>query len=131
MQKRAHGARFLLHAQQKGEKFLMKLFSKSFRPQGRGALVASRTRRNKTSAFLFANLFFAPPFCKEKVAMEFTYTNELFVDKKLFFPFSFDEIGANEKAIKKKSTETGAPPLPPQAFEKRKRASALDQNFLS
>ena len=102
----------------------MKLFSKSFRPQGRGALVASRTRRNKTSAFLFANLFFAPPFCKEKVAMEFTYTNELFVDKKLFAAFSFDEVGAKEKTIKKKSAETGGAAPPPRKLLRKENAQA-------
>jgi len=49
----------------------MKLFSKSFRGQGRGALVAVRRRRNETSAFLFNSFFFAPPFFKEKAAKEF------------------------------------------------------------
>ena len=49
----------------------MKLFSKNFRPQGRVALVAPRTERNKASAFLFVSLFFAPPLCKEKAAEKF------------------------------------------------------------
>jgi hypothetical protein len=51
--------------------------------------------------------------------MEFTYTNELFVDKKLFVAFSFDEVGAKEKVCKKKSAANGGRrPSTPQAFGK-------------
>ena len=70
-------------------KFLVKLFSKSFRRQGREALVALRRARNKTSAFLFVSLFFAPPFCKEKAAEEFIWANRLFINKNLSVTFFF------------------------------------------
>ena len=71
------------------KKFLMKLFSKSFRRQGRGALVARRNARNKASAFLFVNFFFAPPISKEKVAMDFMLINGLFIHQKLSADFFF------------------------------------------
>ena len=51
--------------------------------------------------------------------MDFTLANSLFVHKKLLADFSFDEIGAKEKSIKKKSAECGGRrPSTPQAFEK-------------
>ena len=56
----------------------MNLFTKRFRSQGRGALVAPRKARNKTSAFLLDRVFFAPPICKEKPAMRFTQTSKMF-----------------------------------------------------
>ena len=104
---------------EKFEKFLIKLFSKSFRSQGRAALVACRNTRNKSSAFLLGRVFFAPPLCKEKPAIKFTLTNNLFVYENSLAAFSFDEIGAKEKAIKKKSAEYGGRcPSTPQTFEK-------------
>ena len=78
-------------------KFLIKLFSKSFRGQGRVALVVPRKARNKNSAFLLDRVFFAPPFCKEKPAMDFMLTNSPFVHKEFLADFSFDEIGAKER----------------------------------
>ena len=108
----------------------MNLFSKRFRGQGREALVAvceaygkllatscfSRAR-NKSSAFLFANLFFAPTLCKEEVAKAVMLINRSFVYKDLLADFSFDEVGAKEKSIKKKSAANGgAPPLHPASF---------------
>lgn len=57
----------------------MKLFSKSFRRQGRGALDACRNTRNKAPAFLLDRVFFAPLICKEKPAMSFMQSNGLFV----------------------------------------------------
>ena len=46
-------------------------------------------------------------------------TNNLFVHKKLLADFSFDEVGAKEKSIKKKSAARGGRrPSTPQAFEK-------------
>ena len=65
----------------------MNLFSKRFRRQGRVALVACRNTRNQTSAFLLDRVFFAPPFCKEKPAMDFTLANSQFVHKKLLADF--------------------------------------------
>ena len=97
----------------------MNLFSKRFRRQGRGALVASRTRRNETSAFVFANFFFAPPISKEKVAMEFIPSNRLFIHINLLADFSFDEVGAKEKSIKKKSAEMGGAAPPPRKLLKK------------
>ncbi|MBE6565934.1 MAG: hypothetical protein E7659_02385 [Ruminococcaceae bacterium] len=97
----------------------MKLFSKSFRHQGRAALVASRTRRNKASAFLFNRFFFAPPLCKEKPTMEFMKTNTSFALKKLLATFSFGIVGAKEKVSKKKSAANGGLcPSTPPPFEK-------------
>ena len=62
--------------------------------------------------------------------MEFYHINSLFVYKNLPATFSFDEVGAKEKVFKKKSAEHGGRrPSTPQAFEKRKHASVLDQNF--
>ena len=97
----------------------MNLFSKRFRGQGREALVALRRARNKSSAFLFANLFFAPTLCKEKVAKAVMLINRSFVYKDLLADFSFDEVGAKEKSIKKKSAANGGRrPSTPQAFKK-------------
>ena len=101
-----------------------KPFYKKVRSQGRGALVAPRKARNKTSAFLLDRVFFAPPFCKEKPAMDFMLTNSPFVHKEFLADFSFDEIGAKEKSIKKKSAECGGAAPPP-----RKLLKKLDQNF--
>ena len=97
----------------------MKLFSKSFRHQGREALVELRRAPNKTSAFLFVNFFFAPPISKEKVGKNVMQANNLFVYENLSADFSFDEVGAKEKSIKKKSAANGGRrPSTPQAFGK-------------
>ena len=50
--------------------------------------------------------------------------NSLYVYKNLSADFSFDEVGAKEKSIKKKSAETGGTAPPP-----RKLLEKLDQNF--
>ena len=51
--------------------------------------------------------------------MEFARVNRLLVYKKMSVAFSFDEIGAKEKACKKKSAANGGRrPSTPQAFEK-------------
>ena len=97
----------------------MNLFSKRFRRQGRGALVASRTRRNKASAFLFVNLFFAPLLCKEKAAMEFMQINSLFATKICQSLFSFGIVGAKEKSYqKRKAPQMGGAALHPASFWK-------------
>ena len=45
--------------------------------------------------------------------------NSLYVYKNLSADFSFDEVGAKEKSIKKKSAEYGGRcPSTPQTFEK-------------
>ena len=58
-------------------------------------------------------------FVKRKSGYAFMLTNSLFVHKKLLADFSFDEVGAKEKSIKKKSTANGGRrPSTPQAFGK-------------
>ena len=58
-------------------------------------------------------------FVKRKRGYAFMLTNSLFVHKKLLADFSFDEVGAKEKSIKKKSAANGgASPLHPASFWK-------------
>ena len=107
---------------------MIKLFSKSFRGQGRVALVVPRKARNKNSAFLLDRVFFAPPICKEKPAMECMLTNSLFVCENLAATFFFWHCRRKRKKLSKKKSAAmgGSAPPPCKLFEK-----SLSKNFLS
>ena len=56
--------------------------------------------------------------------MGFFKLNRLYIHKNLSADFSFDEVGAKEKSIKKKNATMGGAAPPP-----RKLLKKLDQNF--